>query len=150
LKIKYFNCQKDENETNYIDIMSICGLYEDIESCFKRLIDNAFSLILNMTNNLVEQYNSIVCKFIGGKRINFSLKGGYQTRREAAAVSFNSGSDYHRLVHKELIQKNPHGSTKKSIVKMKKRKSYYEKSKLSRKQVFKQKPVAPPDKHYGT
>jgi hypothetical protein len=74
LKIKNCNCQKDES-----DIMSICGLYEDIESCFKRLIDNAFSLILNMTNNLVEQYNSIVCKFIGGKRINFSLKGGYQT-----------------------------------------------------------------------
>jgi hypothetical protein len=150
LKIKYFNCQKDENETNFIDIMSTCGLYEDIESCFKRLIDNVFSLILNMTNNLVEQYNSIVCKFIGGKRIIFSLKGGYQTRREAAVVSFNSGGDYHGLVHKELIQKSPHGSTKKYIEKIKKRKSYYEKSKLSRKQLFKQKPVAPPDEYYGT
>jgi hypothetical protein len=74
-EIKYFNCQK-EGETNYIEIMSTCGLYEDIESCFKRLIDNAFSLILNMTNNLAEQYNSIVCKFIRGKKINFSLKGG--------------------------------------------------------------------------
>jgi hypothetical protein len=148
-EIKYVNCQK-EGETNYIEIMSTCGLYEDIELCFKRLIDNAFSLILNMTNNLAEQYNSIVCKFIGGKRINFSLKGGYQTRCEAAAVSFNSGGDYHRLVHKELIQKSPHGSTKKYIEKMKKRKSYYEKSKLSRKQLFKQKPVAPPDEHYGT
>jgi hypothetical protein len=58
--------------------------------------------------------------------------------------------NYHGLVHKELIQKSSHGSTKKYIEKMKKRKSYYEKSKLSRKQLFKQKPVAPPDEHYGT
>lgn len=35
----------------------------------------ANSLIHNVNNNCVEGYNSIVAKYVGGKRINFSLRG---------------------------------------------------------------------------
>lgn len=33
------------------------------------------SLIYFVNNNCVENYNSIVAKYTGGKRVNFSLRG---------------------------------------------------------------------------
>jgi len=33
------------------------------------------SLMYNFNNNAAELYNSILAKFIGGKRVNFSQKG---------------------------------------------------------------------------
>lgn len=33
------------------------------------------SLIYHVNNNCVETYNSVVAKYIGGKRVNFSLRG---------------------------------------------------------------------------
>jgi hypothetical protein len=35
-----------------------------------------------------ESYNSIVNKFVGGKRTHFSLKGSYEGRLYAAAISY--------------------------------------------------------------
>ncbi|KAF5281732.1 hypothetical protein FQR65_LT14572 [Abscondita terminalis] len=82
-----------ENEVNKVPVMKDCGLYQDIQSCFARLTLNMHSLILNMDTNTAEHYNSIVCKFVGGKRKYYSLRRGYETRCEAAALSFNTG-DY--------------------------------------------------------
>ncbi|CAG9761285.1 unnamed protein product [Ceutorhynchus assimilis] len=80
-----------------------CGLLQDIDVCFNRLVFNAASLIYNMDNNLAESYDSEICKFVGGKRINFSKKGSYQTRCEAAAISFNVGSgDFHLAIGKAI------------------------------------------------
>ncbi|KAI4469282.1 exonuclease phage-type/recb c-terminal domain-containing protein [Holotrichia oblita] len=101
-----------------------------------------------MTTNLAEQYNSIVCKFIGGKRINLSQKGTYKTRCEAAAVSFNSGPEYRRLVYKEMVKKSPEGHTKKYIEKLKRIRSQSQRS--CKRKLFKMKRAAPPDEHYGT
>ncbi|KAF5281749.1 hypothetical protein FQR65_LT14544 [Abscondita terminalis] len=134
--IKYFNCEKDAIEIDYFDSMSACGLYEDVEACFKRLIENAFSLNLNMTTNIAEQYNAIVCKFVGGKRINFSTKRSYETRCETAALSFNSSPEYHSYLHKQLVQKSPSSIKKKYIKNLERLKSYYKKAKLSKKQLF--------------
>ncbi|CAG5053168.1 unnamed protein product [Parnassius apollo] len=50
------------------------------------------SLIEDVDTNNVECFNSVIAKFIGGKRINFALKGGYQGRCSAAVVSFNTKS----------------------------------------------------------
>ncbi|KAI4454226.1 exonuclease phage-type/recb c-terminal domain-containing protein [Holotrichia oblita] len=101
-----------------------------------------------MTTNLAEQYNSIVCKFIGGNRINLSQKGTYKTRCEAAAVSFNSGPEYRRLVYKEMVKKSPEGHTKKYIEKLKRIRSQSQRS--CKRKLFKMKRAAPPDEHYGT
>lgn len=54
--------------------MESCGLWQDI-SVAKNLVSfNSDSLINDQTNNYVESYNSLVAKFVGGKRVNYSLK----------------------------------------------------------------------------
>lgn len=45
------------------------------------------SLILNVDSNIVESFNSIFAKLIGGKRINFVLKGSYAGRCAIATVT---------------------------------------------------------------
>lgn len=73
------------------------------------LASHSPSLIHDVDSNAVERYNSIVAKLVGGKRINFSLKGSYQTRCNAAVVSFNS----HKVlssVYKTVVGKSPKGS----------------------------------------
>lgn len=52
-------------------------MYDDLTSAINRLIYHSPSLIKNMTNNKAENYNSILAKFIGGKRVNFSKRGEY-------------------------------------------------------------------------
>lgn len=56
------------------------------------------SLIENVTNNSAELYNSIVAKFVGGKRINFSLRNSYAARCDAAVLSMNNKEDFHRKI----------------------------------------------------
>ncbi|KAG8196027.1 hypothetical protein JTE90_028997 [Oedothorax gibbosus] len=48
------------------------------------------SLIINATNNIAEEFNSIIAKFLGGKRINYCLGESYKARCNAAAVSHNT------------------------------------------------------------
>lgn len=74
---------------NFVPEMETCGLLSDIVSCGERLISNAESLILNMTTNLAEVYNSVICKFVGGKRVNYSQKKSHELRCTAAPASFN-------------------------------------------------------------
>lgn len=59
-----------------------------------------------MNNNAAESYNSVICKFVGGKRINFALKGSYKTRCEAALISFNSKGQYHKNIIKTFTHQN--------------------------------------------
>ncbi|KAJ8968814.1 hypothetical protein NQ314_002076 [Rhamnusium bicolor] len=96
-ELAYFKCSPDKNANNYIPAMRECGLLDDIVVCFNRLVINANSLITNMDINIAEQHNAVVCKFIGGNRVNFSLKESYEACCEAAAVSFNARGDYYTL-----------------------------------------------------
>lgn len=52
---------------------------------------NAKSLLKDKDSNRVETFNSVISKCIGGKRVNFGLRGSYETRCNAAVVSFNTG-----------------------------------------------------------
>ncbi|GFT97138.1 yqaJ domain-containing protein [Nephila pilipes] len=63
------------------------------------LADNSKSLLFSANNNSVEQFHSIVAKFIGGKRVNFCLRRSYLARCSGAVISHNSGSFMSR-VHK--------------------------------------------------
>jgi len=54
----------------------------------------------------LEQRNSVINKFLGGKRINFTQKNSYSTRVQAAVVSYNSG-EYLRFLNKYVTHKNP-------------------------------------------
>ncbi|CAH1183072.1 unnamed protein product [Ceutorhynchus assimilis] len=145
-EIQYFKCEK-ENEHNLVPSMQDCGIYEDIIVALQRVVDNTSSLILNMDNNLAEHYNSVVCKFVGGKRILFSKRGSYQTRCEAAALSFNSGGNYYRFLH-ETVGSSPQRYTKKYVEKCKKNRLIIKKRIFSKKRtkIIKQSLA---DKDYG-
>lgn len=147
--INYFKCENNLSEKNLIPAMKDCGIYEDIMVSLQRLIDNASSLILNMDNNLAEHYNSVVCKFVGGKRVNYSLRGSYQTRCEAAALSFNSKGDYYRNINKTATGKSPSHFTKKHVFKCQKNIARNVKKRLFLKKFNKKKKEVLPDKDYG-
>lgn len=130
--------------------MKECGIFQDVITCVYRLVHNSTSLIVNMTNNNAESYNSIVCKFAGGKRINFALKGSYETRCEAAAISYNSKGEYYRVVHKAITAHSPSKATKRYIQKIIRRRDntakrrllpYYKNTKSKR--------IYQPDEDYG-
>lgn len=74
------------------------------------------SLILNVDSNIVESFNSIFAKLIGGKRINFVLKGSYAGRCAIATVTKNFKRPFYSL-HKTISKNSPIG--KLSSVKMK-------------------------------
>ncbi|XP_074034145.1 uncharacterized protein [Leptinotarsa decemlineata] len=46
--------------------------------------------LYNVDTNTVEQFNSIICKHIGGKRINYCSRRSLQARCEASAVEWNT------------------------------------------------------------
>lgn len=84
-----------------------CGLISELKYIAQRLIDNATSLLQDVTNNICEQFNSVVNKFIAGKRINFSQRNSYNTRVKAAVISFNSNGNFLRQIHKKITDKSP-------------------------------------------
>lgn len=142
---QYF-CTRDQSDVEYVSEMEECGLMDDIISAGNRLVQNSHSLLLNMTNNAAETYNSIVAKFVGGKRINFAVKGGYGVRCNAAAVSFNKKGNYIPTPYKRLSKSVPGIHTQRFITQMKQRR-YTRKTRGP--QLKKRTIVAPKDKDYG-
>ncbi|GFU13760.1 uncharacterized protein NPIL_38891 [Nephila pilipes] len=60
-----------KNDTNWIPDLLQSGLLYRIMNVVNNLADNSKSLLFSANNNCVEQFHSIVAKFIGGKRVNF-------------------------------------------------------------------------------
>ncbi|XP_022911744.2 uncharacterized protein [Onthophagus taurus] len=143
--INYFNCSPKDSEVNYVPEMKACGVYEDILACLHRITYNASSLLHNMNTNDAEHYNAVVCKFIGRKRVNFSLKNSYSIRCKAAALSFNEKSNYYNIIQKALTSKDPRSILKKFIARR------HRKNELQRRgqRKFYLKKVFSADHHYG-
>jgi len=59
------------------------------------------------SNNEAESYNSILSKFVGGKRINFSKKGSYELRYNVAVTAYNSGMNRLSIFNKHITTKSP-------------------------------------------
>jgi len=70
------------------------------------------SLLEDVDSNIVESYNSIIAKVIGGKRINYAMNRSYAGRCMIAAVSKNTSRPFYSL-HKTLYKKSP---SKKSYI----------------------------------
>ncbi|CAK1590870.1 unnamed protein product, partial [Parnassius mnemosyne] len=70
------------------------------------------SLLEDVDTNAVERFNSVVAKFVGGKRINFASRRSYQARCSAAVVSYNTKRPLYTL-HKKILGKSPVGSLQK-------------------------------------
>jgi len=84
------------------------GMMRELQNIMSRLTINAESLIENKTNNLCEQFNSIINKHIAGKRIHFCGRRSYNTRVEAAVISFNS-KQLLRKIHKRTCSNHSPG-----------------------------------------
>lgn len=100
---KYF-CKKTSKPgvADHIKSLKDDGLYFEVQSILQTTFgNNAKSLLAGYTNNPAEQFNSYVAKYLGGKRINFSLAGSYTARVAMAVVHFNSdchgGSTYREM-----------------------------------------------------
>lgn len=53
----------------------------------------------------------MVAKLIGGKRVNFAMRGSYRVQCAAAVVQYNSGEALYSL-HKKLFNSSPGVFTK--------------------------------------
>ncbi|XP_029342286.1 uncharacterized protein LOC103310448 [Acyrthosiphon pisum] len=149
---QYFCTGRKLYELNLIDEVLQCGLMKDIYTALRRVADNAKSLLLDVDNNICEQFNSVINKHIGGKRINFSQKQSYSTRIYTAVVSFNTNGNYIREIHKKITTKSPGIVAKKFLkhaadkrITLRRRRALF---KLSG--VYKSKKIScGPDEHYG-
>ncbi|XP_077260812.1 uncharacterized protein LOC143896691 [Temnothorax americanus] len=84
-------CEENREGTkNWVPYLKVHGLYQKIESAIMYLSAYSESLLLELTNNPAELFNSIICKEIGGKRINWGLRGSYNTRVAGAVVQYNT------------------------------------------------------------
>lgn len=79
----------------------------EMSAALCRVVNNSKSLLLDVDNNICEQFNSLINKHIAGKRINFSQKQSYTTRVYAAVVSFNTNGNLIRAIHKNITNKSP-------------------------------------------
>lgn len=112
-EIGYFCTGPKEGEKNYVTELRESGIYQQIMKHISHLADNSRSLPMNMNNNPVEHLNSIIAKFIGGKRVNYAKKRSYKARCSAAVVSHNTRLPLYKL-YKSMYEKSP-GKVLKSL-----------------------------------
>ncbi|XP_022165265.1 uncharacterized protein LOC111030182 [Myzus persicae] len=129
--------------------MEICGLMSDVNSVLRRVVENASNLIYDVTNNACEQFNSVINKYISGKRINFSLKQSYNTRVQAAIISYNTSGNFLRAVHKKLMHKSPGMVGKKFLISKKYKHENLKKRRLFNSKKSKKIKYTGPDEFYG-
>jgi Mg2+ and Co2+ transporter CorA len=102
---EYFCKGPKPQEQNLIPLMEKCGLYNDVIASANRLAHHSSSLIRNMTNNSAENYNSVLAKFIGGKRVDYSKKGAYGMRCNLAGLSINYNDKFYARLHTAITHK---------------------------------------------
>lgn len=102
----YFCSGPKVGEINLVPEAEKTGIMTDIRNIVHRLVIHADSLIESVDTNPCEQFNAIINKHIGAKRINFTQGSNYKTRVEAAVVAFNS-KNYIRTIHKKIVTTSP-------------------------------------------
>lgn len=134
----YF-CEVDAStapaSSNLVPQLISVGLYPAIQDIFRDVSRHSRSLLIDVTSNYVEHYNSIVAKFVGGKRINFALTGSYQGRCAAAVVQHNSGHAHYNF-HKAIYKSSPGTFAKSNAMKRKKKTDKKRSNKKCRKSLF--------------
>lgn len=98
--------QSASSTGNMVPGLISADLYPAMMEIFRDLSRHSRSLITNVTSNSVEHYNSIIAKYIGGKRINYALRGSYQGRCTAAVLQYNTGNA-HYVLHKKMYESSP-------------------------------------------
>ncbi|KAL4103976.1 hypothetical protein QTP88_019289 [Uroleucon formosanum] len=99
--------------------------------------------------------NQKLAKFIGGKRINFSHKGSYELRCNAAVTAYNEGANRLSSFNKQITDKSPGMYTKQYIKKSTRRIENHSRSRCLFKTSERTKTAAKPltntgpDENYG-
>lgn len=101
-----------KEEENYIPALIESGSYDKLSTPVRKLMYCAKDLLHGESNNIAEHYNSIVAKFVGGKRVNFALSNSFHFKAHAAAVQFNSKKAVTTL-YQTVFQKDPPALTQK-------------------------------------
>lgn len=150
---RQFKCTRSKNDINYVEDLKLCGLWAGLKNAVRLVLEHVDSLLHNVNNNLAERYNSIVAKFIGGKRCNFVMRDSYEARCKAAAASFNDRSKFYKKVTKQVIQHSPTGKYLKNYMsQIKRRKELRCKRKLileTKKNYKTIRKTTTADQHYG-
>lgn len=92
-KCKPYFCtkQSDDGAIERLQLLKDDGIYyEVLNLCQQYFAGNVKSLLENYNTNPAEEFNNVVTKFNGGKRINYSLARSYSARVAAAVVHYNS------------------------------------------------------------
>lgn len=99
--------KKNSEDKNYIaELKASTQLFHRLNTIISSISNHSRSLLEDVDSNVVEQFNSIIAKFVGGKRINFSQRRSYTGRCMAALVAFNSKRPHYEL-HKTMYKKSP-------------------------------------------
>lgn len=108
-----YNCTKEKNyftERIMKQVQNSTFLFR-VKAIIATAANKARSLIEDVDTNAVERFNSIIAKFVGGKRINFASRRGYQGRCAAAVVSYNNETAI-SSVQKSILGRSPRGKVK--------------------------------------
>ncbi|KAL4702617.1 hypothetical protein ACJJTC_016093 [Scirpophaga incertulas] len=103
----YCRSEKYIDDINVVPDLQFCGIWADIQQNLLILLSNAESLILDVTNNIEEQFNNVIAKFIGGKRVNYIARGSSQARCFGA-----KGNSVLKKILKGLEEENLHYAKK--------------------------------------
>lgn len=68
--------------------------------------------MLNETSNIAEQFNSIIVKYTGAKRVNFAKSNSFNGRAKLAVLQHNTGRSYSALC--EYMNKVPNSNATKN------------------------------------
>lgn len=146
----YF-CNASIEEENLVPLLQSFGIWKEIQAAKNLVAHHSSSLIHNVSTNMVESYNSKLCKFVGGKRVNFALRGGYQARSELAVISHNTDEKAHSSVIHHITGESPgmytkkHESRRKQSAEKRRLRRSSQRGPLKRKKLV----FSGPDENYG-
>lgn len=72
-----YYCSSQKKSEDLTSNWKTNAIWHRIKFIVNTVAAKARSLMHNSDSNKVESFNSIIAKFVGGKRINFSLRQGY-------------------------------------------------------------------------
>lgn len=111
-KCKSYFCNSPQSEENIPLDFFTSALWQRICYYINSIAGHSRSLVHDVDSNVVESFHSIVAKFVGGKRVNYSSRRGYQTRCSASAINFNTKRKPLTILHKTITGESPKGKMK--------------------------------------
>jgi len=123
-------------------------IMSEILAIVDKVTRKADRLVYNTPTNIAENFMSLVAKFTGGKRVNYTKTGSYERRVLGAAQVHSRGPSWHLSPWKKLTGKSP-GKLFKRNVSKRIAMSKYKKQKTFRCRVNNDKSTVNNDFDYG-